>query len=224
MLAPVVRQGAKELLARKYLQQAEMLKKQAKWDQSITKYKMALQLNPSMSVKAYNEIGVIQAARGNLEKAVETFLEAIDYHQSIEAKQNIMASVHFNLGVVLQKLDRDQQAEQQFNRAAEQFRIEIEENPDSVVLWTRLGDTLATLGDFNEAVQAFKKALDLDPTNLLFYDNLVRAMENQGQYDDAIAISRKQLQLLKQRGNIQEADKLQKYIEFLEYKKSKQKK
>ncbi|UCE99840.1 MAG: fused MFS/spermidine synthase [Planctomycetota bacterium] len=224
LLAPVVRQSAKEILARRYLKQAEKLKRDKKWHHSILKYEKALQLDPSMSIKAYNEIGIIHVAQGNLEKAVQAFQNAIDYQQQVGSEENIIASIHFNLGVLLGEMDRTQQSIQHLHKASELFRGELAENPDDVILWTRLGNALASAGDFKEATEAFRKALALNPNNMPSYDNLVKALEYQGRYDEAIEVLQKQIQLMKQHGDNSGATGLQKYIELLQYKKSKQEK
>jgi tetratricopeptide (TPR) repeat protein len=222
MLAPVVRQSAKEILARKYLEQAEELKSQSNWDQSITKYLKALEFNPSMSLKAYNEIGLIQAGQGNLQEAERAFQSAIVYHKETGAKEKVIASIHFNLGTTLQRLNRPQEARQQFVKAAEEFRIELAENPNEAPLWIRLGDTLASMGDFKGATEAFRKALTLNPTNLLYYNYLVKALQYQGRLAEAIEVLQKGIEFMTRYGQIEAASKLKKYLDFIKYKKSTQ--
>jgi tetratricopeptide (TPR) repeat protein len=224
MLAPVVRQSAKEILARKYLEQAEKLKSKSNWDQSIAKYLKALELNPSMSLKAYNEIGLIQAGQGNLQEASKAFRNAIAYYEGGGTKEKIIASIHFNLGIVLQRMNRPQEARQQFTKAAGEFRVELAENPNSPLHWTRLGDTLATLGDFKGATEAFMKALTLNPANLLYYDNLVKALQYQGRLAEAIEVLQKGIEFMSRYGQLEAAEKLKKYLDLLEYQKSKQEK
>jgi len=224
MLAPVVRQSAKEILARKYLGQAEKLKSQSNWDQSITKYRKALELNPSMSLKAYNEIGLIQAGQGSLQEAAQAFQNAIVYHQKTGAKEQVIASIYFNLGIVLQRMNRPREARQQFVKAAEEFRLELAENPNEAPHWTRLGDTLATMGDFKGATEAFMKALTLNPANLLYYDNLVKALQYQGRVTEAIEVLQKGVEFMSRYGQIEAAAKLKQYLNLLEYQKSKQEK
>jgi tetratricopeptide (TPR) repeat protein len=221
LLAPVVRQSAKEILARKYLQQAGKLREQAKWDQCITKYKMAMELNPSMSIKAYNEIGLIEAARGNLPEAAQALRSAIDHHKKTGAKERIIATIHYNLGIALQKMGKPEQAMEQFVRAAGEFRAELAENPNSVLLWTRLGDTLATMGDFKAAAEAFRRALALNPTNLLYYDNLVKALQFQGRLAEAIEVLEKGIEFMSRRSQTEATAKLKQYLEVLEHQKSK---
>jgi len=220
MLAPVVRQSAREILARKYLQQAQEFQRQGAWDKSISKYEQAVQLNPSMSIKAFNEIGMMLVAKGSLKEAVEAFRKAVDYHQQADTGETAIASVHLNLGVLLRRVGQPQEGEEHLKKAIEWFRIEAEENPNLVVTWSRLGNTLATMGNLQAASEAFRKALELEPNNPTHYDTLAKALEYQGKYDEAISVLQKQIQLMKRYNQEETAAKLAEYIEFLEYKKS----
>ncbi len=224
LLTPVVRQNARESLAQKYMQQAEELKKQEKWEQCITKYQKAMQLNRSMSIKAYNEIGTIQAQRGNLQHAIQAFQNAIDYHRQTDSKEKVIASIHLNLGIVFQKMKRLQEARQQYNKAVEQFRIELVENPHSPILWSRLGSTLVTIGDFKTATEAFSKALASNPSDMLCYENLVSVLEYQGRIDEAIDVLKKGIEFMSDNGRIDDATKLKQFLNVLESQKSKQQK
>jgi len=217
-LAPVVRQSTKEVLARKYLQQAEKLKEEQNWQQSIEKYQKALQLNPSMSIKAYNEIGLIYANQGNLPQAAQAFQNAIDYHRQTGAKEKIIASLYFNLGAALQRMNEPNLAVEQFRNAAEEFRIEVNLHPDDVVLWSRLGGTLASIGDFEQASDAFRKAIALEPANPLYHNNLARSLEYLGKYDEAITVLQNAIDLMMQQGQREAAAQLEDYLKLLKLK------
>ncbi len=224
LLAPVVRQFAKEMLARRYLQQAEELRSKQQWIQASIKYEKVAEIDPSMSICAYNEIGLIEVKQGNPEKAVQAFQNAIDYHKKTDSKDTKIASVYFNLGMILQRMNKSKQANQQLVEAAKWFRVELAEKPDEAVLWNRLGNALAVMGDFKAASGAFEKALTLDPENLAYYDDLSKALEFQGRYDEAIKVLRKQTQLMKRYGLQEAIQKIEKYVDILEHKKSKQEK
>lgn len=215
LLAPVVRQSAKEILARKYLRQAEEFQKNQQWTQAITKYEKAIELNISMSIKAYNEIGMIEVAQGNLEKAVQAFQNAIDYHKKTGAKENAIGSVYFNSGVLLQRMNKPEQAKEQFVKAAHWFRDELAEMPNEASLWTRLGDALASTGDFKAASEAFEKALALEPENLLHYKNLVNSLRYQGRLNEAIEVLKKGIDFMLKQNRIDAAAQLKKYLDLL---------
>jgi cytochrome c-type biogenesis protein CcmH/NrfG len=119
-------------------------------------------------------------------------------------------------------MNRPQEARQQFAKAAEEFRIELAENPNEAPLWIRLGDTLASMGDFKGATEAFRKALTLNPANPLYYNYLVKALQYQGRLAEAIEVLQKGIEFMTRYGQIEAASKLKKYLDFIKYKKSTQ--
>lgn len=222
LLAPVVRQSAKEILARKYLSQAENFKKNRQIEKSIQKFIAAAELNPSMEIKTYNEIGMLRVQQGDLDGAVKAFQKAIGPHKNTETSLNVIGSICLNLGILYQRMGKDNLAAEQFQEAVKQFKIEISEQPKSDLLYSRLGDAYASMGDFNLASEAFSRAVQLDPNNPNYYDSLAKALEFQGKYNEAIEVLKKQIQLMQNYGQPETVQGLQKYLELLKYKKSKQ--
>jgi tetratricopeptide (TPR) repeat protein/MFS family permease len=222
LLAPVVRQSAREILARKYLDEAIALQNRRQYEPSVARYRRALNLNPSMAIKAYNEIGMMRAAQGRLEEAAQAFRRAIQAHAESGGRQTTIASVHMNLGILLGRLGRPREAKEQLTKAVEWFRIELDENPGSVVIWEWLGDTLATMNDFKQASEAFAQAVALEPRNPTYYEKLARTLEFQGRYGEAIDVVRRQIKLLQESDQRDAAARLGPYVELLEYKKVKQ--
>jgi len=221
-LAPVVRQSAKEILARKYLVQAEEFKKNGQIDKSIQRFINAADLNPSMTIKAYNEIGMLRVQQNNLDGAVAAFQKAIGSQNSSQTNLNVTGSIYMNLGTVYQRMGKDDLANEQFKEAVKQFKSEISEESESDLLYSRLGDAYASMGDFNSASQAFAKAVELAPNNPAYYDSLTKAFEYQGKYDDAIGVLKKQIQLMQNYGQLETVQNLKTYLESLEYRASKQ--
>ncbi|MCD4831163.1 MAG: fused MFS/spermidine synthase [Anaerohalosphaeraceae bacterium] len=222
LLAPVVRQSSKELLARKYLTQAKDFRKENEIEKSIEKFTLAAQLNPSMTIKAYNEIAMLQISQNNLTAAIKAFKTAIDYHKNTKGCQNVIGTIYLNLGTLYQRTSQRDKAAKSFKAAIKQFNIEISEQPDSAILYSRLGDAHASMGDLNSASKAFAKALKLEPTNPSHLQNLIKALEFQGKYDEAIKILKEQIKLARYHNKTAVTAKLQQHIEFLKYKKSKQ--
>ena len=218
LLAPVVRQSAREILARRYLQEAEELQAGAQYPASIEKYRRALELNPSMSIKAYNEIGMMQVALGDKEAAATAFARGVQYHSEAGTQESAIASVYMNLGLLLGQMGKPQESREQLTQAARWFRIELEGNPAAVVVWDRLGDTLATLGDLKGASEAFEKAAALEPENPAHLAKLAKALEFQQRYGEAISAARRHMELLREKGEVEAAAQLRQYIEILEYK------
>jgi tetratricopeptide (TPR) repeat protein/MFS family permease len=222
MLTPVVRQSAKEILARRYLDAAMALQARCQYERSTEKYQQALELNPSMALKTFNEIGMMYVAQGRQEEAVTAFRRAIQANADSGGGQTAVGSVHMNLGILLGRLNRPTESKEQLGKAVEWFRIELDENPNSVTVWDTLGDTLATLSDFKGASDAFEKTVALEPKNPDHYTKLARALEFQHRYNDALAVVRKQVALLQDLGRRDQAAQLGPYVELLEYKKVKQ--
>jgi tetratricopeptide (TPR) repeat protein/predicted membrane-bound spermidine synthase len=221
LLAPVVRDNAKMISAKKFFDQAKELNEKGQFAESIENHLSAIKMDPVFSVQSYNEIGVMYARMDNLEQAAEAFNKALQYNGKSERK--IRASIHYSLGVVLKDLGKSEQAMEQFHEAAEEFRRELTENPNHPENWNILGDILVTIGDFEAATEAFEKARDLNPAAEAYYDNLVTALERDGRYNEAIEVLKKQIQLMKHNKQDEAVSRLQRYLESLEYKNSKSK-
>jgi tetratricopeptide (TPR) repeat protein len=127
-----------------------------------------------------------------------------------------------NLGILLDRMKKPKEAKDHLTQAAEWLRIELKENPGSVVAWDWLGDMLAMTGDFKQASDAFAKALALEPSNPSHYQKLARALEFQKRYGEAIVVVRKHVKLMQDQGKREAATQLSQYVEFLEYQKAKQ--
>jgi len=172
------------------------------------------------SITSFNKATLKLAQEGKLTEAANAYRELIDHYEKVKI-QHDMATIYHNFGVLLKKIGNQQESRQILLGAASRFRKELEKNKDSVALWNRLGDTHASLGNFKAACEAFKRALRLEPNNLFLYDSLVKALEYDEQYDEAIRIIDEQIQLISRQGHKNGIEKLRKYIEFLEDKKSK---
>jgi tetratricopeptide (TPR) repeat protein len=222
LLAPVVHDNAREVSSEKYLERAEELQRKGRFAESIENYLSATKIYPAVSIRTYNEIGIMHARMGNLEQAVEALNKAIQYNDESGHKSNT-AILHYNLGIMLKKLGKSEQATEQFRIASSELQKEVEVNPTSHVKWADLGDTLAAMGDFKAAIEAFKEALALNPDDPAYYYNLAKVLEYDGRYGEAIEVLKKQIQLMKDHKQDEAASPLQGYLKFLEDKNSKSK-
>jgi tetratricopeptide (TPR) repeat protein len=217
-----VKRSASVILARKYLDRAQKLQGDNRHEQSIQWYRRALATDPSLAVMAYEKIGLMYVAQNRQEEAAGAFRQAIQARAEAGGRQGPMGSVHMHLGTLLGRMDKVKEAKEQLAQAVEEFRIELEENPDQVVVWERLGDTAAALGDFKGASEAFDKAVTLEPRHVPHYQKLARALEFQRRYDEAVAAIRKHMAIMKELGRRDAVAQLSQYIDLLEYKKVKQ--
>ncbi|MGA2172234.1 MAG: fused MFS/spermidine synthase [Sedimentisphaerales bacterium] len=222
LLAPVVRQSAEELLANTCMRRAQQLQAQGKWDKSIRMYEKALQLNPQMAVKAYSEIGTMLVAQNNLQKAIWAFQNAIDSNDRLEAENSAIGSIHLNLGILLDKMGKYDESRQQLVKAVDQFHLEMANEPNSALLWCRLGETFATMGDFKSASDSFEKAVALEPDNVSYWYSLARAFELQNNITDAIETVKKAIELTSGSEQKEATAELNTYLKRLEHKKSTQ--
>ena len=220
LLAPVVRQSSREFLATKYLENAEKLKKQGELDEAIIEYTKGLKAEPTMSIKAYNDIALILAQQGKLEEAVQYFRKAVEYNKKADFKQN-MANIHYSLATALKRLDRRQEASEEFDIAVKEFHELIKKNPYSLKTLINFGDLLAENQRFAEAAQYFQQAVNLNPMILPNHFKLIQALEYAGQFDPAIQATRKAIGFFSRYKQKETAAKLQQYLELLEFKKSK---
>ena len=163
LLAPVVGPDGAEILARKYLDQARELQDIGQYERSIQWYRRAAESDPAVAVEAYGQIGVMYVAQNKPEDAAAAFCRALTIHAETGRGPAAVGSVHMNLGNLLGRINRPKEAKEQLAQAVKWFRVELEENPGSAVLWESLGDTSATLGDFQGASDAFDKAMALEP-------------------------------------------------------------
>ncbi len=222
LLAPVVRQGGTEILARRTFDNAAALQSSRQYEQSIELYRQAMTLNPSLALDAYYRIGLIHMAENRSEEAVAAFQDAVKAQRDVLGKRTAVAPIHMTWGILLDKMKKPKEAKEQFAKAAEWFRIELDENPGSVVAWVWFGDMQARLGDFKQASDAFEKAVALEPSNPSHYDMLARSLDRQARYGEAIDVVRRHIKLMQNQGKREEAGQLQQYVELLEYQKAKQ--
>ncbi len=225
LLAPVVRKSAKEFLVDRYLEDAQKLKKQGKLDRAIAKYKKAVQAEPASSIKAYNDMALVLAEQGKLGEAVEAFRKALAYNEQTGFRSNkARANIHHSLSTALQRMGKEQDANEEFERAVEEYQKQLLEIPDSVKTFVNLGDLLAENGKFSEAAVYFQKAVNLDAADLTNQFKLIQAFELAGQFDRAIEANRKAVRFFEQYNRREETTKLQQYLELLEFRKSKHQK
>ena len=250
LLAPAVRQSARGVLAQKCFDRAHALQNEGRSDlrhawelphsdpgdasaairkrgleeceRRIEYCVKALELDPSLSVEAWNEVGLTRIAQDKPEEAERAFRNAIEYHQAAGEQDPAIACVYRNLGMLLRRMGRKVEGNAPLAEAARWFRIDAQENPRSVVAWEQLGSVLAIRDDMKGASQAFEKALALEPGNLLHYEKLARTLERQERYGEAIEVVRRQMKRLEDRRQRDLAAQARQYLELLEYQRAKQ--
>jgi tetratricopeptide (TPR) repeat protein/MFS family permease len=246
MLAPVVQQSAKAILAQRYFDRARALQNDgykdlrhawelphdpsaalrgralAECDRSVEQYMKAIELDPALCIEACNEIGLTRIEQNKLEDAASAFRNGIEYHQAAGEQNPAIGSVYRNLGILLRRMGKTAEGSAQLAQAAKWFRIDVDENPRSVVAWEQLGGVLAMLEDMKGASEAFEKAMSLEPGNVAHYEKLAKTLERQKRYGEAIEVVRRQMKLLEDRHQRNEAVEARQHLELLEYQRAKE--
>jgi spermidine synthase/Flp pilus assembly protein TadD len=223
LVAPAVRERAMYLRAAKYLEQAEKLGQEGKWDKSISRCKDVISTYPAMSVKAYLEMGWVLANQGRWEEAISAAKSALEYNEKAKVKQS-MSSAYNNIASAFKKLGKNDEAAQYMRNAIEGYRQDLAKYPDSVETVRRLGNILAENGNFSEATKYFQQAVNMDPFDVKNHSLLVKALAIQKRYDEATKQLHKGIRLMRDNGQKDDAVTLERLLELVESQKLKVKK
>jgi spermidine synthase len=218
LLAAVVRESAKGIVAYEYIENAEKLAKAGKLKESIASYEKAAQAKPELTVEVYNKIGLIYLQQNDHPRAVEALKRAVEYNEQTGASRNI-SSVYLNLGVALQKCEYEREGREHLQQAVQGFRADIEKEPDSALLYDGLGNALLALEEFDAAREAFHRVVELNPDELTAHLNLAKTLEFQQRYDEAMSMLVDAIDHMKERGRNEDVERLREYLKTLESKK-----
>ncbi len=223
MLAPVVRQNTVVFLSSKYQETAEKLRQRGKLDESIATYKELIKFDPISSILAYSEIAKMLEEKGKIGEAIGALRQAIKYNGQAETKVNI-ASVHLELGLLLEALEQPEEAREHFHKAIEGFRRRLAMNPNSIETIIGLGFSLAVAKEFGEATKYLRQAVDLDPVDVEKHLMLAQTLVLQEHHDEAIKQLGKGIEFMLEHSQGDDAAILREFLESVELGKSKQKK
>ena len=136
-----------------------------------TLWRSTIARNPE-SWMAYNNLGVLLAARGEFEQAIECYRRSLDRHVETKAIQNF-ADAHYNLAAVL--LDKGEN-DQALTEASIAVRLQPNDSDAHVVL----GNALLAAGQTDESITEYERALELKPESADAHYNLGRALQEKG--------------------------------------------
>ena len=222
LLAPVIPEDTIDLLCVEYVKEAQELLQQGKFGACVSKYREIIRIDPTLSVRMYNEIGGVLLRQGKWAEAIEAFENCLKYISDEKLIINT-GTVHYNLAGALKRAGKIKQANQQFRMAAEEYRKELLGNPRSVRTHLLLAKSLAAIGSFDEAEKHFLQAVNLNPLDVNAHLGLVRSLERQGKFDEAIERLRAAVVFMLNRGQKEAAAKLQEYLQALQSKQSQKK-
>jgi len=165
----------------------------------------ARRLNPTKIDLQYQEANRLVQG-GHLAAALELYQEALS------ATQNAMASIHYRIGRIHERMERQTDAEENYHEAiglADQYvdaydalgvlnlvRRQAEDalkylqqssqiSPLNAERQLHLGEALMETGEFQAAENAFRLALELDPSKTHVYNHVGISLRRQGKLDEA---------------------------------------
>jgi len=195
------------------------LSKLGRFDESLDIYKNLLLADPKLSMKINNAMGQILVKQKKFDEAAVAFQKTVQLN-AISDKKNI-ADIHYNLGYVLTRLGRLEEATKSLNNAIEEYREELDKYPQSSAIHLGLGSALFENGDLKQAAVHFQQAVDLDPAYYTNHINLIKVLKSQGRLDAAIDAFKKAINFMSLSGQNQAALKLRDYLKSFEAQKSK---
>jgi tetratricopeptide (TPR) repeat protein len=201
-----------------YYHMAFVHAKQGNFAQSLDAYERLLRLEPENTVNIYNEMGRIQLHQGKLLEAADMFRQAIAF-QAESGLSTPIPDVHFNLGHVLKLLGKPEAAANELHQAAEGYRAQLREQPQSGETHAILGRVLAEIGHLPQATEHFRQAVQWQPTDVAKHMHLIQALEAQGKLDEAIDAARDAIRALWKDNQTEAVAGLKRYVTSLEAKK-----
>ncbi|HEY3855503.1 MAG TPA: tetratricopeptide repeat protein [Verrucomicrobiae bacterium] len=145
-----------------------------------TLWQTTIERNPE-SWLAYNDLGGILYARGQLDDAIKLFQKAVALDPDNAEAQN-------NLGAALDKSG-------QIDEAIVRFRKALAARPDFAEALCNLGNSLQKKGQSDEAITDFQKAVAIRPDAPELHFTLANALLQKGRWNESAAEFQKTLEL-----------------------------
>ncbi|MCB4792108.1 MAG: DUF2723 domain-containing protein [Elusimicrobia bacterium] len=136
------------------------------YDTAQKEYYKSLSIDRTL-IAAYNNLGTLEYAQSNYEKAVYWFNRVLKYNTNSDL-------VLFNIGLTYKALQKYQQAQEAF--------LKLWQKGNSANVGNELGLLYLYSGETNRSIEFFTKAIELDPKYLYAYYNLGLAYQKAGDY------------------------------------------
>ena len=176
--------------------EADKASQERRFDEAITKYQQAVQLDPGDADLYYN-LGLALANGKRFDEALQTVDKAIGLKPSEAAYRELKNKiVEFRENAILLKAkgileegDKLYQASD-FAGALKKYQEAIPMIPErnQPGVWTQIARTYAKLKQGDQAVQAFKKAMEIAPDQPNYRKELAQYYLNEKQYEEALNV------------------------------------
>ncbi len=165
---------------RPYFNLGAAMGSRGQFDEAITQYRKALEINPNFA-EAYNNLGAALASRGQFDEAIASCRKAL----AIEPNN---ADFYSNLGMALAGAGR-------MDDAVAEYRMAVELNPGEAKSHYNLGNALVNCQRIDEAIAQYEMALQIEPNFVAAHNNFGTLLARIGRFDEAIAQYEKSLQI-----------------------------
>jgi len=151
------------------------------WKNSDTLWTHTLAVTDGNDV-AHNNLGFLFLRRGELDKAISQFQEALN----IRSRNS---ESHYNLGAALIQNNIGNALARQhlWNEAIDHLQEAVRLRPDYADAYFNLGSVLFQQGDIDQAIVQWQKALAMRPDDAEAHRNLASALRKKGRLKEAIA-------------------------------------
>jgi tetratricopeptide (TPR) repeat protein len=139
--------------AESYVDRGCNLDDEGKYDEAITEFSKAIELDPNYEL-AYYDRGTVYHKIGQYELAIDDFSMALE----VDPDSFLDTYIYCNRGTVYYEIGRYELALDDYNEA-------IGLDSDWYGAWNGKGTVLEALGSYEEAMKCYNKALQLDPSN-----------------------------------------------------------
>ncbi|NEQ40210.1 MAG: tetratricopeptide repeat protein [Okeania sp. SIO3I5] len=150
-----------------YFKEARELHQKGFFNQAISAYKSAIELNPFFSWSHYY-LGIVMVKLGNLDEAVICYRKAIDINP-------YSSWFYYELGQVLAQKEK-------VDEAVNHVRKAIELEPDIPRFYYYLGKILSQQEKLDEAIAAWQKAIEINPKYVKAHHDLGEALYIKGEW------------------------------------------
>jgi tetratricopeptide (TPR) repeat protein len=165
-------------------------------------------------ISAYREIAAILVEQGKLNDAATALHRAIEHSEQVQTRLNV-ASIHFELALLLKTLGDFEQSKRNFLTAIDGFEKRLSENPKSLVTTVELGTALIQVDRVNEGLNYLRHAIDINPYDTEVYLTFAEALVLQKNYDEAVKQLRSGINFMLDHGKRDNAEKLRNFLESI---------
>jgi tetratricopeptide (TPR) repeat protein len=141
------------------------------WRDNISLYRHTVQVTTG-NYFIHNNLGLALASKGNLDEAVQEYVEALQMNPNYAYAHNNLGIAYVNKG--------------NLDKAIQEYKDAIRINPYYVEAHNNLGIVLGNKGKLDGAIQEFQKAISTNPNCIDAHNNLGVVLANKGNLDQAV--------------------------------------